>query len=210
MKDKLILPQVTLLLACDNDLEGAGVVLRHSQDKIKFGDVQLLSSKKTEENGFRLTKIRPINSGTDYSLLILKEVYKYVTTTYMLIIQTDGYVIYPELWNKAFLKYDYVGAPWWSQKGIVPGTVGNGGFSLRSRALMETVAGLEAGNPEDAYICLMYRPFLESKGFRFAPAKVAKSFSYEDGPHTPTFGFHNQWNIDKIPSQRLAKGLVKK
>jgi hypothetical protein len=205
MGKKLELPQVTLLLACDNDLEGAGRVLRHSQKEIIFGDVQLFSSKSIVERGFRLTAIAPMNSGADYSLFILKELYQHVHTSHLLITQTDGYIVHPHLWTNAFLKYDYIGAPWWEQKGVKPGTVGNGGFSLRSRALMQTVAGLEAGNPEDAYICLTHRAYLEKQGYHFAPTRVARRFSYEDGPYLPAFGFHNRWNMDKIPSGQLAR-----
>ena len=57
----------------------------------------------------------------------------------MLLIQWDGYVVNPEAWDPAFLGCDYLGAKWyWHDDGM---RVGNGGFSLRSRRLLDALAG---------------------------------------------------------------------
>jgi hypothetical protein len=79
--------------------------------------------------------------------------------------------------------------------------VGNGGFSLRTRRLMEIVAtdpAITAYHPEDLKICRHYRPYLEREyAIRFAPDDVARRFSIEgykqsNRTHTTEFGFHGR------------------
>src|SRR5262245_61590852 len=74
---------------------------------------------------------RPIRSLQEYSEFCIKELAKHMIRKHCLIVQEDGYIIRPHLWNPLWLNFDYIGAPWGD------GVVGNGGFSLRSRRLME-------------------------------------------------------------------------
>jgi hypothetical protein len=117
-------------------------------------------------------------------------------------IQWDGYVVNPDAWTNDFLQYDYIGAKWpWHKDGR---NVGNGGFCLRSRKLMQSLAELVSfgeielpgKRPEDDYVCRQLRPKLESLGIRFAPEPVADRFSYErEEPTQTTFGFHGPFNM---------------
>jgi len=60
-----------------------------------------------------------------------------------LLVQPDGFVINPDKWDNQFFEYDYIGAPWeqvphsyldpWGK----PHRVGNGGFSFRSKKLLD-------------------------------------------------------------------------
>ena len=99
-----------------------------------------------------------------------------------------------------FMHYDYIGAAW-NHYPVGDQRVfqGNGGFSLRSRRLMEVVAtdpAIRRRHPEDRRICRDYRPHLEqAHGIRFAPEDVARRFSIEgygqtNRTHTTEFGFH--------------------
>ena len=92
------------------------------------------------------TKIRPINSLKDYSNFIIYDLYKYIETSHVLIVQWDGFVIKSKKWNNNFMKYDYIGAPFIPRDNDfnyckdVNGnfySVGNGGFSIRSKRLLE-------------------------------------------------------------------------
>ena len=77
-----------------------------------------------------------------------------------------------------FLAWDYIGAPWVYKNR--PSEVGNGGFSLRSRALLQATMSLpwDGHEPEDAAICRTMRPQLESQfGLKFAPLNLAARFS---------------------------------
>ena len=69
------------------------------------------------------------------------------------------------LWDPKFLNYDYIGALWPHYK---ENQVGNGGFSLRSKKLLESSRKLIEENPdynlpliEDDYICREKRLDLE-------------------------------------------------
>ena len=156
-----------------------------TQQHIVFGNVVLLSEKDVR-----------VSSGEDYSRFILTGLPGLINTDFVLIIQSDGYVLNPLAWDSDFMSYDYIGAPWDDMK------VGNGGFSLRSYKFIKTASDLFINDsnpkfhPEDNYSCrLQYNKMIES-GITFAPPSVAKNFSMEANPTygykwNGQFGFHN-------------------
>jgi hypothetical protein len=80
--------------------------------------------------------------------------------------------------------------------------VGNGGFSLRSRRLLDACLDDHVtipnnkGPAEDQAIGNDHRQFLETKyHIQYAPEELARQFSFELGRHEPSFGFHGLWNI---------------
>ena len=137
-----------------------------------------------------------IGSIEEYSRFMIEDFHRYVETDHALCIQSDGFVLNPEAWTDEFLEYDYVGAPWSEGSGVagpdgidrnqVGAYVGNGGFSLRSRRLIQAVAGLARQgkiphmNPEDVAICANHRAELEGMGMRFAPLPLAARFALEN------------------------------
>lgn len=136
-----------------------------------------------------------------HSVICLQGPIQYLETDYALFIQWDGMPSKPDLWRNEFLDYDYIGAPWiWFPE---PFTVGNGGFSLRSRKLMELAQHLEPNYEEthesywieDTMIGLHNRIALKQQGIKFAPLELADQFSreYPVGP-AKTFGFHHKNN----------------
>jgi hypothetical protein len=138
---------------------------------------------------------------------------------HMIWLQWDSWVLDAGQWADEFLQYDYIGAPWpcgegsvWHQLGYRPGSnVGNGGFSLRSKALAERLAteAYPLKFPEDDAICRLYRGRLEMDGFAWAPEHVAQRFSVECALVTgPTFGYHNCAHWPRIlPREALAERL---
>ena len=156
--------------------------------------------------GQRLFRHVPIErlSLDAYQEFILKKLPLIVKTPFVLLIQWDGYVLDPTCWLPEFRQYDYIGAKWaWPKDAL---TVGNGGFSLRSRKLLEAVARprFEISRiinkekvHEDEYICRVHRSALENEyGIRFAPETIADRFAYERIlPDRPTFGFHGFFNM---------------
>jgi len=182
----LSLSDVTLI-GVDSNRERLLKAAEESQKDIVFGDVQIIN--------------QPINSKEAYSRYCIQHLYKHVTTSHMLVIQWDGYVKNWKAWNKEWLQYDYIGAPWeWYTDGL---QVGNGGFSLRSKRLMEIVATDPVFDrnyhPEDHVICRTYRKYLEEKyQIKFAPIEVARKFSIEghnhwNKRHDNQFGFHGKF-----------------
>lgn len=180
----LHLPNVTLI-GVDSNYERLKTAFDLSTAHIQFADVKLLHNPA-------------ISSKQAYSLFCIRELAKHVTTDYMLVIQWDGYVLNWKTWNPEWLKWDYIGAPWeWYTDGM---QVGNGGFSLRSRRLMEVCAQESCFNavyhPEDDAICRQRRKYLEVQhNIKFAPVEVARTFSIEgyrslNKTWTKEFGFH--------------------
>lgn len=151
--------------------------------------------KKEEDNIIDIIKINPINSLEEYSNFIIYSLYKYIKTSHILIVQWDGYIINHKKWNIKFLKYDYIGAPfiprsqdfkYCRDKNGAFYTVGNGGFSLRSKRLLEAPSKFKlvdnkkfTSGHEDGFFSIYHRNFLESKGYSWAPFEIAQDFSIE-------------------------------
>ena len=148
----------------------------------------------------------PVSGMPEYNVVMLKEVAEHVNTSHALYVQWDGIANNKENWTDEFLSYDYIGAPWpWEPEGR---NVGNGGFSLRSRRLLDAclddrIQLTEERNftAEDAYIGINYRNYLETTyGIKYAPTELARQFSFELGEYVPSFGFHGIWNIFNLMS----------
>ncbi len=148
-------------------------------------------------NGLEVVNIKHLFSKHDYSEWMIKELGKQdIQTSHVLVIQHDGYVLDGEQWDDEYLKYDYIGAPWFEVDG---NNVGNGGFSLRSMQLCQALSDdtfMKGFGPEDNTICRIYREYLEfNYGVKFAPDAIAHHFSYElNEPKNHTFGFHGRFH----------------
>lgn len=203
------LPNVTLVGIDCVDVERIQKALDISSEKIEFGEVKLLTSLPTNDS--RKVEIPHIGSIEAFSEFCIRDLTKYVTTDFVLLVQHDGFVLNPESWTDEFLNYDYVGAPWfahdefWFEKFDFPRNlfdttvVGNGGFSLRSKKFLETshrLANEGAFNklhPEDLVMCVWQRKLMENAGIMFAPVELAEKFGIEGEDHiySKQFGFHN-------------------
>ena len=141
----------------------------------------------------------------DYEMDNLLRPAEYCDRGYVLFCEWDAGVLNPLAWNPEFLKYDFIGAPWVRHND--PGwpacdetnNVGNFGFSLRSKRFCETIAQAVAnhkGDPamlsSDRWACRTMRPYLESRGVKFAPWEVAMRFSCENAIYSGQFGFHGR------------------
>jgi hypothetical protein len=167
-------------------------------EHIRFGDVLLLTSEAVE-GPFRTELIGKFESRDDYSKCVCATLGGHTKTAFNLVIHWDGFILDPGAWWPEFLDYDYIGASWpWHKDGM---DVGNGGFCLRSKKILDKVAtyelpSMDAPFADDEFMCRMIRPDLEREGIRFAPVPVANLFSYERGlPNKPTFGFHGLFNM---------------
>lgn len=162
-----------------------------------FGRALFLTDRDGEGGDIDVVRIPGVRSREDYSRFVIKELRTYIDTDYVLLVQWDGFVVNPAAWSDDFLDYDYIGARWpFHHDGL---TVGNGGFSLRSRKLLDALADphVEPEPVEDVAICRTYRPWLERAcGIRFAPEAVADRFSFESTPFAALpFGFHGLFNF---------------
>jgi hypothetical protein len=163
-----------------------------------------------------------------YSRLIIEDLHKYFTTSYCLVVQSDSFVINADLWKEEFLEFDYIGAPWSDKVKVNPNLVlnmeknpvGNGGFSLRSRKLVETTAKINFNSlkfsikSEDIIIChYLYKEMIDS-GIRFAPPKLAAQFSMENINNlygqdvNSVFGFHGKHLRDYFLKKYILRASI--
>lgn len=140
-------------------------------------------------------EIPDIASVAEYSHFMIKRLGEYFSGSHALIVQWDGFVTDARQWDPRFLEYDYIGAPW------KDGSVGNGGFSLRSRRLVDALRIMQTPetHPEDHCICHRYRAELQTRfGIRFAPLELARRFSWEaSDPGHSTFGLHGFFSFHR-------------
>jgi tetratricopeptide (TPR) repeat protein len=153
--------------------------------------------------GISVTPITRLASRDEYSRFVLKSLLAHVTTPHVLLIQWDGYVVNPAAFEPAFLDCDYIGAKWfWFDDGM---RVGNGGFSLRSRKLLEALQDprIELVEAEDVTIGRAFRPLLEREyGIRYADDAMADRFAFEAAyPTGKPFGFHGLYNFCRVVAQ---------
>ena len=193
------------LIDCVNH-ELAVRALRRCTAGCDFDEVKWLTDRRAAVPGVQTVPIRTLRSAEDYSRFVLKELLQYVDTDYVLLAQWDGYIVNPQAWSPEFLLFDYIGARW---EGAQAYDVGNGGFSLRSRALLQALQdpAIEPAHPEDAAICRSYRRYLEERhGIVFAPGALAERFSFEHiEPAALPFGFHGVTNLARFAAvPRLA------
>jgi tetratricopeptide (TPR) repeat protein len=174
---------------------------------LAFGRVVLLTDRPLADldgdaSGIDVVTGITVATREDYSRFVVTGLREHLTTPFVLLVQWDGFVVNPAAWSDAFLDFDYIGARWhWHRDGM---DVGNGGFSLRSRRLLDALAdpAIVVDANEDEVICRKYRPFLEQRyGIRFAPASLADRFSFEaDYAAGTPFGFHGLFNFWRVLS----------
>jgi len=188
----------TTLCLIDTHTHALGArAMRLSLAAMDFADAVFISDSAADTGGARHAAIAPLAGRAAYSRFVMKDLLRHVETEHVLLIQWDGYVVNPSAWRDDFLEHDYIGARWGFHQDAH--CVGNGGFSLRSRRLLEALQdpAIDRFEPEDELICRHYRPLLESRyGMRFAPPEVADRFSFETTyPPGKTLGFHGLFNI---------------
>jgi hypothetical protein len=242
----LNLPNVTLLALGSTQVEENLLALQYSMKEINFGAVKFISHELPESmpEGIQYEKFKDFGkiSYKEFSYYCIHGLINHVDTEFMLMIHPDGFIINPESWDDDFLLWDYIGAPWpiKADAFIDPfgnhHRVGNGGFTLRSRKILEIphieeipfevnegtfYKHMNAGAyNEDGNICVHNRHLFEKHGAKFAPVDVAARFSHEI-PTTETskekkpFGFHRylpgtypkRFNF-KLPETRIHSNFL--
>jgi hypothetical protein len=235
MTARLTLPTVTLLTVTAVDLEQAHAALLHSARCAEFGAVKMLCPFSPRAPDGRVEYVRiPDIDLIGYSRFMIESLHAHVATEHCLVVQSDGFILDPARWDERFLEYDYIGAPWPEYVDVVGGerlylnrnSVGNGGFSLRSRKLLEATSRVRfddlefAHRSEDLIVCHYLYDQMLAGGIRFAPPGLAALFSIESpGIHGQSpdavFGFHGRhwldawreaWLRSRTPARTQAGG----
>lgn len=219
---KLQLPTVSLVCVDCVDVNRAIKVLERCKELCDFGDVKLLTSIPNDYQ--HSVKIIPLNSLIAYSIFMLTRFHEYIDTPNVLIVQRDGWILNPESFDPAWLELDYIGPLF-----IQYDKCGSGGFSLRSKRIMEYMAyitpkwdGTQKGAEkvqktlsyyEDGQISLSevknkFRIATEEQAARFAQGGNRNPKYFRERP----FGFHRtfqtiDFNTGRVDSSDLTKDL---
>tara|TARA_R110000824_G_scaffold28264_11_gene95232 strand:- start:11561 stop:12283 length:723 start_codon:yes stop_codon:yes gene_type:complete len=219
--DKLKLDNVTVLALGSTQIQENLMALAFSMKSIDFGAAKFISHEEPVNipPGVEFEKFNDFEniSYKEFSYYCIYKLVEHIKTDFMLMIHPDGFVINPSSWTDEFFEWDYIGAPWpiMDTAFIDPfgnhQRVGNGGFTLRSRKLLEVplkedipfevnvgsfYKHMNAGcYNEDGNICVHNKHLFEKHGVKFAPVELAARFSHEE-PTLETekiekpFGFH--------------------
>jgi hypothetical protein len=193
------LNNVTLVCIDTKNKNESLSIMKKMSRLIKFNKSLYFTNGIPKQDDVEIVEIPDINGirgPGSYSHFCVKELGKYITTDFCLVVQHDGFILNPEVWTDEFLQYDYIGAAW--PGGYYVNRVGNGGFSLRSKKFLDACLDIfkneDIMENEDLLICVLrYEDFI-AKGIRYAPVELAVKFSIEDLiPEITTmhtFGFH--------------------
>ncbi len=220
----IVRPTTALIAVASTKVPQTIKALKKSLKQMEFSKVLLFTNEDVEVKGIKTVKIPKLDYKS-YNEFIAMYLWNYIDTEYVLLVQNDGYILDANIWDDVFFDYDYIGAPWERNTHFTKdGTevrVGNGGFSFRSKKLLEapTKLGLKFTDMgtgywhEDGFLCVHYRRELEEYGIKFAPVNVAAKFSTEmHCPESvPSFGFHNLKNVPRFHTIRtLMKKIIKR
>jgi hypothetical protein len=196
----LVLPQVTLCAVTSVNIAATLRALEISMEQVSFAACKLLTDADVAppHPAIEVVRIERLESSAAYSDFLLTALPDYLETSHCLVAQWDGHVLNAHAWRPEFLDYDYIGASW--PQFDDGHDVGNGGFSLRSRRLMELCRdpAFVPVHPEDIAIGRTNRSWLEDRGMRFAPKEMADLFAAErTGDPKACFGYHGIWNMPR-------------
>jgi Protein of unknown function (DUF5672) len=212
----LDLSNITLAAVTSVSIKETIDALVFSSRKIKFKTIKLITSEDVQDvpDNIIVEKIPYKLDYIEYSKFIVYELHKFIDTEHTILIQYDGFIVNPDGWRDEFLKYDYIGAPWglptddFSYRDPFGNIirVGNGGFTLRSKRLLELPSKLNLEwksyfgyYNEDGFLTCHNRHLLEKEGCVYAPLDTAIYFSHETNiPEINgiiPFGFHGKGSI---------------
>jgi len=236
----LKLPNTTMIALGSTQVKENLMALKLSMKNIEFAEVKFISHERPLKlpDGIKFEKFNDFGriNFKEFSYYCIYKLIEHINTDYMLMVQPDGFVINPHSWTDEFFEWDYIGAPWPLRDNafIDPfgnhHRVGNGGFTLRSRKVLEVPLKekvpfeVNQGNfykhmnagayNEDGNICVHNRHIFERNGVKFAPVDVAARFSHEiPTPETKLvkkpFGFHRYYPgtfPDRFNFKRYSNG----
>jgi hypothetical protein len=199
-----LIEEVTLICADCVDVERAAHAMDLCRKQIPFKHVKLLSDQLIDYDA--LVQIPKIHNLREYTNFCLRDLHKHFSTPHCLIVQHDGWICEPRMWTDSWLQYDFIGT---AVHAAVADGGGNGGFSLRSHALMEAAGSLIPTDYlhqpwEDFLIFKWYWAKFKERGFKKSPHSVCMEWGADCNdysvrkphvyihPEIPTFGVHRR------------------
>lgn len=209
----LKLPDVTLFAVSSIMIPETIQSLLYSSRDIDFGSIKILTHTKPQDlpEQIEYVEIPEIKDIMDYNQFCFSELGQYIQTSHGLLTQYHAFIIEPKMWNNDWLECDYLGAIWPLRQGSFKANNGeivrngNGGFSLRSKRLMEIPKekGWELRQDqgywnEDGNLTVYWRREMLELGINYGTTMEAAAFAYENPTSEnfgkQTFGFHRNLN----------------
>ena len=195
-------------------LPNAALTIIHSKENEEL--IQSIVKPSNANNHVRMIPTFAGNIDRDaYSkLLMTPEFWKTLSAPKTLIFQTDTAMRYNGILR--FMEYDYIGAPWLGPVCNNPQVrIGNGGFSLRSRAFMEDIVHKHPYQrvypnavyppPEDVYFGNHIHLYNDA---RIPSIEDAAWFSLEYIRHSNPMGSHKAWTFDAHPKEYIQSVMT--
>jgi hypothetical protein len=176
---------------------------------MNFGAIKFLSHERPENlpEFIQFEQCTELKSIYDFDCYAFRELGKHVETSHMLMVQDHGIIIHPEVWEDDWLQYGFIGAPWPERPEFISVSTGemvrsgNGGFSLRSKELLELpkklnlpVVSDRGYTNDDGLANSYYRKTFKENGIKYPDVSVAVKFSYEntipENLNVIPFGYH--------------------
>ena len=202
---------ITLVAVAGNRISDTLTALRKCMNLMDFAKVKFITFERPQNFPLDIEYVEcPKLNYRMYTEYIFTDLGQHIDTSHCLLIQYDSWILRPQMWNDDWLQYDYVAPPWPTHANMqLPSgefvRVGCGGFSLRSRKLMDIPKKYNlplveyVGPPcnawaEDWNSCFYYRNLYLEFGIKYAPQMVATEFGQEDNMDENIgiypFGFH--------------------
>lgn len=184
----LDLSMVTQVIVDRGDPKSAHGVLQFQEEQCEFADSMLFTASDIESS--HKISITPFTSDEEYSEFCLVHIVEFISSSFVLMCHSMGFINNVTAWGPEFLDYDYVGSP-----------DVDGGFSLRSRRLLMFMAScprLVRSGADDLDIAVHNRAFLEFAGFTFAPPEVSARFCWGSGAEVDAFGTFGRYSLSEL------------
>ena len=228
---KISLKNVSLVAVASTHHIATIKALRFSSKYIDFGKILFLSEINPcpQKKFFTYVKTEKFNNISEWGKFIVFDLYKYISTPYIILIHADGFIVNPKNWDNKYLEFDYIGSPWPLPKDSISFRdkqgkifrVGNS-VSLRSKKILELPSKLKLKwnnfildiPHEDGFLCVQQRSLLEKNGIKFAPVEVAALFAREypipENKNVEPFLFHKWVGENKKYPNFIRHSLYKK
>ena len=188
---------VTLICVDTLDCARDKAALVKCLDKVPFKNVRFIGPCN------ELNTSMPLSAYSDFCI---RHLHEYFETSHCLIVQHDGWICNGSKWQDSFLDFDFVGCiANWSEPSMT-GKGGCGGFSLRSRRLMELASRIAVNtHPEDVVLSRAkphgQREDFEAAGMVFAPNSVQRLWGFDNDRYTGEFGHHRARDFGPYPER---------
>lgn len=206
----LDLSRVTLLFVETRAHEITKRVIDDCLSKADFGDVLIYTDKPDliPITGPRFIECPDFPDKKGAGQFYYSVAMANVETDFALMLEWDAGIFDASKWKPEFFDYDYIGAPWVVRPGD-PQDVGNGGFTLMSKALGHYVCTHARQHPvfTDWDLCRLQRRHYEAAGFKWPKRDLASCFSWELGERNPEhFGFHGAFTWPEVlPKEEIIE-----